>query len=523
VPARNDPPNAARRAFLGAAAGALGAAATPASGYPSAMTSRAFPLEEATVSQLGQRMAAGTLSSRSLTASYLERIAALDRYGPELRAVLEENPDAMATAEALDRERAAGRVRGPLHGIPVLLKDNIATGDRMATSAGSLALEGYRAAADAPLVTRLRDAGAVILGKANLSEWANFRSSNSLSGWSSRGGQTRNPYALERTPSGSSSGCAVAVAANLCTVAVGTETDGSITSPSACNNLAGLKPTLGLVTQAGIIPLAHSQDTAGPMARTVADCALLMNAMATRQPALDFTAHLGMRDLKGVRLGVGRQYFGLNEKADGAIEAALAVLQGLGAELVDVEIATLGKFDQAELDVLFHEFKADLNAWLAAAVPPAPVASLAELIAYNARHAKLMMPIFGQDLFVKAQAQGPLTSPKYRAALAQCRRLSRTQGIDAVVKKYRVEAILALTSSPPWLIDPVNGDLARGGCTSLPAVAGYPHVTVPAGFVGGLPVGLSIFGPALADARLLGIAQGFEHATRHRMPPVLAG
>jgi amidase len=521
VPARSPDGDAnhARRNFLGAAAGAVASLTVGSTQAAESQELPPFAHEEATFADLAARMERGELDSRALTGAYLERISRIDRAGPGLRSVIELNPEAEAVARALDAERKAGRVRGPLHGMPLLVKDNIATGDGMATSAGSLALEGYRAAEDAPLVKALREAGAVILGKSNLSEWANFRSSNSLSGWSSRGGQTRNPYALDRTPSGSSSGSAVAVAANLCGAAIGTETDGSITSPASCNNIVGLKPTLGLVSQAGIVPIAHSQDTAGPMARTVQDCALLMNALQTLGKRIDFTAHLGLAQLAGVRLGVGRQFFGINEKADRVIEDALAMLKDLGATLIDVEIATLGKFDEAELDILFYEFKSDLNQWLANALPRPPIGSLSDLIDYNARNAERTMPIFGQDLLVKAQQHGPLTEAKYRSALAKCRRLARTEGIDAVVKKHRVEAIVAATSSPPWLIDPVNGDLSRGGCTSLPAVAGYPHVTVPAGFAGGLPVGLSFFGPAMADARLLGIAHAFESASRHRKAP----
>jgi amidase len=519
----DDDPDPARRRLLGAAAGALASMTISPDAGADSQPMAPFALEEKTLAQLSDLMQSGEHTSESLTAAYLDRIAKLDRAGPQLRAVIEVNPDASATARELDAAGKAGGMRGrPLHGMPILVKDNITTGDRMSTTAGSLALEGYRAAEDAPLVKRLREAGAVILGKSNLSEWANFRSSNSLSGWSSRGGQTRNPYALDRSPSGSSSGSAVAVAASLCAAAIGTETDGSITSPAACNSLVGLKPTLGLVSQAGIVPIAHSQDTAGPMARTVEDCARVMNVINTSGKPIDFTAHLGMKDLKGVRIGVGRQYFGVNEKADRVIEEALIALKDLGAVLVDVEIPSFGKSDEAELEVLFYEFKADLNQWLANATPRPPIASLSDLIEFNARNADRMMPIFGQDLFVKAQEHGPLTDAKYRAALAKCRRLARGEGIDAVTKKHRVEAIAALTSPPPWLVDPVNGDLARGGCTSLPAVAGYPHVTVPAGFVSGLPVGLSLFGPALADARLLGIAQVFERTTRHRMAPRFA-
>ena len=479
-----------------------------------------FEHEEATIDSLAARMASGETSAVSLASAYLDRIERIDRAGPALRAVIELNPDAMAIAEERDRERKAGRVRGPLHGMPLLVKDNIATGDRMSTTAGSLGLDGVRAPRDAPLVARLREAGAVILGKTNLSEWANFRSSNSVSGWSSRGGQTRNPYALDRSPSGSSSGSAVAVAANLCAAAIGTETDGSITSPSACNNLVGLKPTLGLVSGDGIVPIAHSQDTAGPIARSVADCARLMNALSEKP--IDFAQHLGLASLKGVRIGVGRQYFGTNEKADRVIEEALPVLKDLGATLVDVEIPSFGKLDEPEFEVLLYEFKNDLEAFFRKHMPDAPFKGLADVIEYNARNADRTMTIFGQDLLVKAQEKGALTSKEYLAARDKCRRLARAQGIDAVVKKHRVAAIVALTSPPAWLVDPINGDLARGGCTSMAAVAGYPHVTVPAGFASGLPVGISFFGPALADARLLGLAAAFERAAPHRKPPALA-
>jgi amidase len=528
---RDDDPDLSRRGFLGGAAGALASLSVPATALAASSPVKPFAFEEASVAQLAARMASGELSARQLAAAYLERIADVDRAGPALRAVIELNPEALEIAQALDRERKAGRVRGPLHGIPVLLKDNIATGDRMSTSAGSLALDGVRAAEDAPLVKRLREAGAVVLGKSNLSEWANFRSSNSLSGWSSRGGQTLNPYAHERSPSGSSSGSGAAVAANLCAVAIGTETDGSITSPSACMSLAGLKPTLGFVSRTGIVPIAHSQDTAGPMTRSVEDCAFLMNAIAGADPldaitsrrevprGVDFTAHLGRMDLKGVRIGVGRQFFGANEKADDVIDQALAALKALGAQLVDVQIPAFGKLDEPELEVLLYEFKADLNEFLARHLPQAPVKSLADVIEFNARNAGRTMPIFGQDLFIKAQAKGPLTDRKYRAALARCRKLSRAEGIDAAMKKHRLDAITALTSPPAWIRDPVSGDVSRGGCTSFPAVAGYPHVTVPAGYVAGLPIGISFFGAPFSDAKLLGIAHTYERATQHRHAP----
>ena len=528
-----DDPDRSRRRFLAAAGGALAAGAIPPAAAVSAPPSApSFEEAQSPIALLQSRMASGSLSARELAQFYLDRIASVDRRGPEVRAYIELNPRALAEAAALDAERKAGKVRGPLHGIAIAIKDNIGVAGAMSTTAGCAGLEGVRVA-DAPLVKRLREAGVVILGKTNLSEWANFRSSNAVSGWSSRGGQTRNPYALERSPSGSSSGSAVAATLDLCAAAIGSETDGSITSPAACNSLVGLKPTIGLVSRDGIVPISHSQDTAGPMARTVADCALLMNAIAGADPGdpatvakgvphgIDFTQHLGMR-LKGVRLGVGRQYFGVNEKADDVIDRALAVLRDEGAELVDVEIPSFGKFDDDELEVLLNEFRADLAAYFARHMPDGPFKSLADVIEYNARNAAKVMPIFGQDLMVKANAKGETTEKAYRAALAKCRRGAREQGIDAVVRKHKVEAIVALTSPPAWYIDVVNGDATRGGCTSMPAVAGYPHVTVPAGFAVNLPVGLSFFGPAFSDARLLGLASAFERATKARRAPTLA-
>ena len=524
-----DEPNTGRRQFLAAAGGALAAAALP----PAQALSTAAPApswEEAneTLATLQQRLSGGT-SARELTQMYLDRIARADRPGRELRAYIEMNPRALEAADALDAERKAGRVRGPLHGIPIAIKDNIGTAG-MSTTAGCLGLEGVQPA-DAPLVKRLREAGVVILGKTNLSEWANFRSSNSVSGWSSRGGQTRNPYALERSPSGSSSGSAVAAAVRLCAAAIGSETDGSITSPAACNSLVGLKPTIGLVSRDGIVPISHSQDTAGPMARTVMDCALLMNAIAGPDPGdpttlaagvphgIDFTRELGRASLKGVRLGVGRQYYGVNEKADAIIDTALAALRDQGAELVDVEIPSFGKFDEAEFDVLLYEFNAGLKTYFARHMPRGPFKTLADVIEYNARNAERMMPIFGQDLMEKSWQTGSHTEKAYREALAKCRKLSRAGGIDATLHKHRIEAIVALTSPPAWYIDVVNGDSAKGGCTSMPAVAGYPHVTVPAGFAKGLPVGISFFGAAFTDAKLLGFASVFERATKARRAP----
>ena len=521
-----------RRRFLGAAGVTAAATALPAEGAPqAAFKPPPFPYEEATIRQLGERMRSGALTAVALTKAYLERIAALDRDGPQLRSIIEINGEAIATAERMDAERKAGKVRGPLHGIPIVLKDNIPTGDRMPTTAGSLALENLRIGEDAPVVKRLRDAGAVILAKANLSEWANFRSTQSLSGWSSRGGQCRSPYALDRSPSGSSSGSAVAVSANLCVAALGTETDGSISSPSACNSIVSLKPTMGWVSRTSVIPIATSQDVVGPMARTVEDCALLMNAITGPDPldavtvapsvpkTFDFTANLGRKDLKGVRLGILRQYSGSSEKAERVIEAAFAKLKELGADMVDVTIPTIGKFERFEVEVMFHEFKAGINEWLLKYMPTGPHKSLEDLIRYNDRNADKMMPFFGQDAFIKAQGKGPLNSPVYRNALAQCRLLTRTQGIDEALKKHNVSALVALTAPPAWLLDPITGDYARGGCTSLPAVSGYPHVSVPAGFARELPVGLAFIGPAFSDAMLFGLAQVYETATKNRKPP----
>ncbi len=483
----------------------------------------AFDLDEATVADLQGRMASGRDTSRTIVDKYLARIDAVDRSGPELRSVLEINPDAGSIADSLDAERKAGRVRGPLHGIPVLLKDNIATHDRMTTTAGSLALEGEHASADAPLVRRLRDAGAVILGKTNLSEWANFRSPHSSSGWSGRGGQTKNPYALDRNPSGSSSGSAVAVAANLAAVAVGTETDGSIVSPSNVNSLVGIKPTLGLISQAGIVPIAHSQDTAGPIARTVADAALLLGAMSGR----DYSPSLVRDGLRGARVGVVRnRLFGSSAPADERAEAALAVLKREGAVLVDpAPIPSLGMFDDTELDVLLYEFKADLNRYLRSLGPDARVHSLHDVIAFNEAHKDDELQYFGQELMLAAETKGPLTESKYRTELARNRRLSRQEGIDLVMAQFKLDALVAPTGGPAWITDHVNGDsgtAAAPGPSTVTSVAGYPHITVPMGFVRGLPVGLSFFGKAWSEPTLIRLAYAFEQATKHRRPPAFA-
>jgi amidase len=480
-------------------------------------------------------MASGDLTSGRICAAYLERIEAVDRAGPTLRSVIETNPEALAIAERLDAERKAGRVRGPLHGIPVLIKDNIATHDRMSTTAGSLALDGVIAPRDAFLVERLRAAGAVILGKTNLSEWANFRSTQSSSGWSGRGGQCRNPYALDRNPCGSSSGTGAAIAANLAAVGIGTETDGSIVCPSSANALVGLKPTVGLVSRSGIIPIAHTQDTAGPMCRTVEDAAILLSVIAgvdsgdaatgrrAGGPAaeLDYAQYLDANGLKGARIGVARaKVWGYSPEADRVCAAALDVLRAAGAELVDpADIPNLGEYDGAEFEVLLYEFKADLNAYLAQWAPGAPVKTLADLIAFNERERAREMPYFGQEIFVSAEAKGPLTDQAYRDALEKCGHLSRAEGLDKVLAEHRLDAIVAPTGSPPWPIDLVNGDHFIGASSTPGAVSGYPHVSVPAGFIFGLPVGLTFIGRPWSEGTLLKLAYAYEQAAKPRRPP----
>lgn len=499
---------------------------------PEAAAAGGCPWLEATVDQLQAAMGRGELTAVALTQAYLDRIAAIDQAGPTLRAVIEVNPDALAIAARADRERAAGRVLGPLHGIPVLVKDNIDTADRMRTTAGSLALLEAKPAQDATVVSRLRAGGAVLLGKTNLSEWANFRSTRSISGWSGRGGQTRNPYALDRNTSGSSSGSAAAVAASLCAVAVGTETDGSIVSPSSVCGLVGVKPTVGLVSRAGIIPISASQDTAGPMARTVRDAALLLGVLASadaRDPATqarpaelptDFTLGLDRAALTGSRLGIFRGGMALAPKTEAVLADAIAALRAAGAEIVDpVEIAGQKELGDAEFEVLLYEFKDGLNAYFASLGPDAPIKSLEALIAFNRAHADREMPYFGQELLEQAQAKGPLSDKAYLDALATCRRLARAEGIDAVLASHRLDALVTLTNGPGWPIDPVSGDSYTGGSSSLAAVAGYPSVTVPAGQIMGLPVGISFTGPAWSEARLLQLAADFERRTATRRPP----
>ncbi len=524
-----------RRSALGGVA-ALGTVGSEAAGLASAPAEAApvpsFELEELTLAELQQRLTSGALTSKRLCALFLERIAALDRQGPELRHVLETNPDALEIAGQLDAERRSKGPRGPLHGIPILLKDNIDTHDRMTTTAGSHALAGSIPAEDAFLARRLRQAGAVLLGKANLSEWANFRSERSSSGWSGRGGQCRNPYALDRNPCGSSSGSAAAVSANLVPLSIGTETDGSIVCPSSANGIVGIKPTVGLISRAGIIPISHTQDTAGPMARTVTDAATLLGALAGVDPrdpatresqgrsALDYTRLLDPEALRGARIGVGRQFFGFHDAVDRLMEAALQEMKRLGAVLVDpAEIATRRQLDDAEYEVLLYEFKADLNAYLAGLGPAAPARSLEGLIAFNQAHQDTELRYFGQEIFEKAQEKGPLTEAAYEEALQKCRRLSRAEGIDKLMDEQKLDAIVAPTGGPAWLTDLVNGDHFSGGSSSPAAVAGYPSITVPAGFVFGLPVGLSFFGRAYSEPTLVRLAYAFEQQTRHRRPP----
>jgi len=501
------------------------AEAAPVQGAP-------FELEEATIAQLQAEMNAGTHTARSLTEAYLGRIEAIDG---GMRSVIEVNPDAVAIAVALDAERKAKGPRGPLHGIPVVVKDNIATADRMATTAGSLALVGAKAPRDSFVAERLRAAGAVILGKTNLSEWANFRSSKSSSGWSGRGGQCRNPYALDRSPCGSSSGTGAAVSANLAAVGVGTETDGSIVCPSAINSLVGIKPTVGLVSRSGIVPISHTQDTAGPMARTVAGAAALLGALAGVDPrdaatavgrgkaAADYTEFLDPNGLKGARIGVARaKFFGYSSETDALAEAALMAMKRLGAVIVDpADIPHAGEFDDAEFEVLLYEFKADLNAYLAEWAPGAPVRTLADIIAFNEQHRDREMPYFGQDTMEKAEKKGPLTEKAYLKALKTCRALSRAKGLDAVMTTHRLDAIVAPTGGPPWTIDLVNGDHFLGASSTPAAVSGYPSVTVPAGYVFGLPVGMSFIGRAWSEGTLIRLAYAFEQGTKLRRPPRL--
>jgi amidase len=484
-----------------------------------------FELDELTIAELQEGMGSGKWTSAGLVERYLWRIEQVDRRGPNVNSVLEVNQEALAIAAERDAERRAGQIRGPLHGIPVLIKDNIDTGDRMLTSAGSLALM-TSVPRDAFIVRRMRDAGAVLLGKTNLSEWANFRSTGSTSGWSARGGQTRNPYALDRNPCGSSSGTGAAIGASLAAVGVGTETDGSIVCPANANGLVGIKPTVGLVSRSGIVPISHSQDTAGPMARTVADAVALLGVLAGTDPVdpataaardrapADWNAALAAATLRGKRLGIARQLFGFNPHVDRTLERGLAALRDGGAELIDIELPTRDEFGDSEFEVLLYEFKADLESYLARRGAAAPYKTLAQLIEFNERVRDREMPYFGQEIFEMSVKKGPLTDKAYTDALANNHRLTRAEGIDRAVRDQRLDAIVAPTGGPAWSTDLINGDHFGGGSSSMAAVAGYPNITVPAGLVFGLPIGLSFFGPAWSEPTLIGIAAGFERELR---------
>ena len=492
-------------------------------------------LEELSIADLQAKLSTGELTSVRLAELYLERIRTLDRGPNGINAVIEINPEALQIGQQLDDERAAGRVRGPLHGVPILIKDNIDTHDRMQTTAGSLALEGSIANGDAFIVQRLRAAGALLLGKTNLSEWANWRGKPSVSGWSSRGGLTRNPHALDRTACGSSSGSAAAVAANLCTAAVGTETDGSIICPSQATGIVGLKPTVGLLSRTGIIPISHSQDTAGPMARTVADAAVLLGALAgpdsadpatrrsARKAPQDYSSSLQKDGLRGSRIGVARKMAGTNRRTLEIFDSNVEVLRQAGAILVDpVDVPGYDKFTKSEVEVLSFEFKTGLNRFLATRTSSARVRTLADIIKFNEDHKDKVMPYFGQERMTASQAKGSLSSPKYRRALATARRLARTEGLDVCFRRHRLDAIVVPSGGPAWLIDLANGDAINWDMesTSPPAVAGYPHITVPAGYIFGLPVGLSFIGKAWAEPTLLKLAYAFEQATSIRRPPL---
>ncbi len=523
------PPATGRRALFGllfALAGTSQAQVATGQSSPDPLPA----VEEISIADLQASMTAGRSSSASLVQAYLQRIDQIDRNGPTLNAIIELNPDALAIARSLDAERAAGNVRGALHGIPLLLKDNIDTADAMQTSAGSLAMVGDPATADSTVAARLRAAGAVILGKTNLSEWANFRGRRSSSGWSSRGGQTRNPYALERSPCGSSSGSGVAAAASLAAASIGTETDGSIVCPASVNGVVGIKPSIGLISRAGIVPIAASQDTAGPMARSVADAAVLLQAMVgsdARDPTtidadhqrVDYLAALDKDALRGARLGVVRELAGYHAGVDARFEMALVALRAAGAELVDpVALPTRREASAAELPVLLHEFKHGLNAYLASRTG-IPITSLTGLIAWNDREASRVLPWFGQEYLLQAEVTEGIDASEYLDSRSKAQRLAGPEGIDAALRAHDLDALVAPTSGPAWPVDWVNGDHYIGGSAGMAAIAGYPNISVPMGQVKGLPVGLSLFGAGYSEARLIALAYAFEQATGWRKPP----
>jgi amidase len=533
--------NPSRRNFLQSAVNAsaavavypaLGAAREITPAKPATSDVKPFELDEVTISELQDGMRSGKFTARSLVEKYTARIDEIDKRAPAVNAIIELNPDAFAIADALDEERRAKGPRGPLHGIPVLIKDNIDTADRMMTTAGSLALVGSKPPKDSFVAQRLRAAGAVILGKTNLSEWANIRSSHSTSGWSGRGGLTKNPYALDRNACGSSSGTGAGISANLAAVGIGTETDGSIVCPSSSNGLAGIKPTVGSVSRSGIIPISHSQDGAGPMCRTVRDAVIVLGALTGVDPEdsataasagksqTDYSQYCDPNGLKGARIGVARKYFGFNDAVDALMEEALDVMKKQGATLVDpADIETLGKFDDSELLVFMYELKADLNAYLARLGPSAPVRTLKDIIEFNDRNRQKEMPYFGQDLFLKAEGKGPLSEKAYLDAVARNHQLARTEGIDAIMDKHHLDALVAPTGGPAWLTDLINGDHSGGGSSNAAAVAGYPNVNVTAGSIFGLPVGISFFGRAWSEPTLIKLAYSFEQAAKARQAP----
>ena len=535
-----------RRTFIGTtAAGSAGLAMTSACA-PSESDSPAVPdaqgeipsfeFDEVTVNDLQRMMESGEHTARSITEAYIERIEAMDRQGPELRSMIEINPDALEIADDLDAERSAGGPRGPLHGIPVALKDNLDTHDRMTTTAGSLALEGSIPPRDSFVAERLRAAGAILLAKANMSEWAYFRGVRATSGWSARGGQCRNPYALNRNPCGSSSGSGVAASANLCALTVGTETGGSIMCPSSSNGIVGIKPTVGLWSRSGIIPISHSQDTAGPMTRTVPDAAILLGGGVGVDPRdeatsrsegnfhADYTQFLDPAGLEGARIGVARSFTGFDPRVMALFEDAILAMRDAGAVIVDPANLPVANWrDELPLIVLEYEFKADLNAYLATLGPDAPVRSLAEIIEFNEQNAELEMPYFGQQRMIASQARGPLTDEVYLNAVRTIQRGNREEGIDALMNEHQLDAIVAPTRDLPWTTDHIKGDRLDGGSSAGPAaIAGYPDISVPMGFVSGLPAGVSFFGRAWSEPVLIRIAYAFEQATQHRTAPTFA-
>src|SRR5579859_3105195 len=541
---RREPAAAGRRkflqaGFLGGAVAAAGPILQPVFGTPrrnatltEAADFPAFEFDEITIGELQDEMKSGRYTARAIAEKYLARIAAIDKSGPSVNSVIETNPDALEIAETLDKERKEKGPRGPLHGIPILIKDNIATTDRMQTTAGSLALVGSKPPSDAFIAKKLRAAGAVILGKTNLSEWANIRSNHSISGWSGRGGQTKNPYALDRNPCGSSSGTGAGISANLAAIGIGTETDGSIVCPSSANGLAGIKPTVGLVSRAGIIPISHTQDGAGPMCRTLRDAAIVLGALTGVDPEdaatspsagkaqADYAQYCDPNGLKGARIGVARKYFGFNDAVDALMEQSLDLMKKQGAILVDpADIETLGKFDDSEALLFMYELKADLAAYLARLGPGAPVKSLKDVIEFNDRNRAKEMPYFGQDLLVKSETKGPLTEKEYLDAVAKNHQLARTEGIDATMDKFHLDAIVGPTGGPAWITDLVTGDHFGGGSSSAAAVAGYPNINVTAGSIFGLPVGISFFGRAWSEPTLIRLAYSFEQATKARHVP----